>query len=70
MTNNVSCFVENADGDKVPRELLTAEVERNGTIIKLEGLAIAPKTKQTSLVIQKLPADNPKSKLREAWLKE
>ena len=38
MTNNVSCFVEN-----IPRELLTAEVERNGTRAIDTGVFMFPR---------------------------
>lgn len=48
---------------------LTFEVERNGSTIKLEGTAITPTSVQSSLVIEKLPADSPKATLRKAWLK-
>lgn len=50
-------------------DALAFEVVRNGKTIKLEGKAIAPKMEQKSLVIEELPADNPKSKLRKAWFK-
>jgi hypothetical protein len=50
-------------------DTLTFEIVRNEKTIKLEGKAIAPKTEQKSLVIEELPADNPKTKLRKAWLK-
>lgn len=48
---------------------LTFEIVRNEKTIKLEGKAIAPKTEQKSLVIEELPAENAKTKLRKAWLK-
>jgi predicted metalloprotease with PDZ domain len=51
-------------------DTLTFEIVRNEKTIKLEGKAIAPKTEQKSLVIEELPADNPKTKLRKAWLKD
>ncbi|WKD86045.1 hypothetical protein KCTC32516_01396 [Polaribacter huanghezhanensis] len=51
-------------GDKI-----TLEVVRDGKTMTLEGLAIVPQTEQVGLVIEDLPADNPKVKLREAWLK-
>jgi predicted metalloprotease with PDZ domain len=50
-------------------DTLTFEIVRNEKTIKLEGKAIAPKTEEKSLVIEELPADNPKTKLRKAWLK-
>ena len=42
---------------------------RDGKAITLSGDAISPKAKQKTLVIEDLPADNPKAKLRTAWLK-
>ena len=51
-------------GDKI-----TLEVVRDGKTITLEGTAIVPQTEQIGLVIEDLPADNSKVKLREAWLK-
>ena len=48
---------------------LAFEVIRNGKTIKLEGKAIAPKMEQKSLIIEELPAENTKTKLRKAWLK-
>lgn len=51
-------------GDKI-----SFEVVRDGKTLKLEGTAIVPKTEQVGFVIEELSADNPKSKLREAWLK-
>ncbi|MFT4576473.1 MAG: putative metalloprotease with PDZ domain [Polaribacter sp.] len=48
---------------------LIFEIVRDEKTIKLEGKAIAPKTEQKSLVIEELPADSPKTKLRKAWLK-
>ena len=50
-------------------DAITFEVERDGKTIKLEGKVIKPKAETTSLKIEDLPADNPKTKLREAWLK-
>ena len=50
-------------------DALVFEVVRDGKTVKLEGKAIAPKAEQSSLVIEKLPADNPKAKLRQAWFK-
>jgi len=50
-------------------DAVTFEVIRDGKTIKLTGKAIAPKMEQQSLVIEELPADNPKTKLRKAWLK-
>ena len=50
-------------------DTLTFEVARNGETITLTGKAIAPKTEQSDLVIEKLSADNPKAKLRQAWFK-
>ena len=51
-------------GDKI-----ALEVVRDGKTITLEGTAIVPQTEQIGLVIEDLPADNSKVKLREAWLK-
>jgi predicted metalloprotease with PDZ domain len=51
-------------GDKI-----TLEIERDGKTITLEGIAIVPQAEQVGLVIEDLPADNPKATLREAWLK-
>ena len=48
---------------------LTFEVIRNGKTIRLEGKAIAPETEQKSLIIEELPTENTKTKLRKAWLK-
>lgn len=48
---------------------ITLEVIRDGKTIKLEGKAIIPQAKQEALIIQDLPADNAKTKLRTAWLK-
>lgn len=51
-------------GDK-----LSLEVVREGKSIKLEGTAIVPQIEQIGLVIEELPADNLKVKLRKSWLK-
>ena len=51
-------------GDKI-----SLEVERDGKTMILEGKAIVPQAEQIGLVIEDLPADNPKVKLRKAWLK-
>jgi hypothetical protein len=50
-------------------DTLTFEIVRNEKTIKLEGKTIAPKTEQKILVIEELPADSPKTKLRKARLK-
>jgi len=51
-------------GDKI-----TLEIVRGGKTMTLEGTAIVPQTEQVGLVIEELPTDNPKVKLRKAWLK-
>ncbi|GGG97041.1 peptidase M61 [Polaribacter pacificus] len=48
---------------------VTLEVVRGGKTIELKGTIITPKTEQIGLVIEDLPADNPKVILRKAWLK-
>lgn len=48
---------------------LKIEVERDGKPISLEGKVIKVQAQVTNLTIEELPADNPKSKLRTAWLK-
>lgn len=50
-------------------DTINFEVVRDGKTIKLEGIAIVPQTEQVGFVIEELSADNPKTKLREAWLK-
>jgi len=50
-------------------DTITLEVVRDGKTIKLEGSAIVPQTEQIGFVIEELSADNPKTKLRGAWLK-
>jgi len=50
-------------------DTITLEVVRDGKTIKLEGIAIVPQTEQIGFVIEELSADNPKTKLRGAWLK-
>ncbi len=52
-----------------PGDTITLEVVRDGKTITLEGTAIVPQAEQEGYVIEDLPADNPKVKLREAWLK-
>ena len=51
-------------GDKI-----TMDVVRDGKNILLEGTAIQPQAEQNSLVIEKLPETDAKTKLRKAWLK-
>ncbi len=51
-------------GDKI-----SLEIVRDGKTMTLEGTAIVPQAEQVGLVIEDLPADNPKVKLRTAWLK-
>ncbi|WP_347175163.1 peptidase M61 [Polaribacter uvawellassae] len=51
-------------GDKI-----TLDIVRDGKPMTLEGTAIVPQAEQIGLVIEDLPADNPKVKLRTAWLK-
>lgn len=50
-------------------DTITLEIVRDGKAMTLKGVAIVPQTEQIGLVIEDLPADNPKTKLREAWLK-
>jgi predicted metalloprotease with PDZ domain len=45
------------------------EVVRNGETLKLEGKVIKGKTEIENLVLEDLPENDPKKKLREAWLK-
>ena len=52
-----------------PGDKITLDIVRDGKAITLSGDAISPKAKQKTLVIEDLPADNPKAKLRTAWLK-
>lgn len=51
-------------GDKI-----TLDIVRDGKPMTLEGTAIVPQAEQIGLVIEDLPTDNPKVKLRKAWLK-
>jgi predicted metalloprotease with PDZ domain len=51
-------------GDKI-----SLEVIRDGKTMTLEGNAIVPQAEQIGFVIENLPADNAKTKLRKAWLK-
>ncbi|MDT7832249.1 lipoprotein [Flavobacteriaceae bacterium S356] len=48
---------------------LKMEVLRDGKTVTLESKIIKPQAESTSLKIEELPADNPKVKLRNAWLK-
>ncbi|MFT5762477.1 MAG: hypothetical protein ACI8WA_001607, partial [Polaribacter sp.] len=50
-------------------DTINLEVVRDGKTVKLEGIAIVPQTEQVGFVIEELSADNPKTTLREAWLK-
>ncbi|TYP97909.1 putative metalloprotease with PDZ domain [Tenacibaculum adriaticum] len=50
-------------------DTISMEVTRDQKLIKLEGKYIQPKAKSTNLVIEELPANNPKTILRNAWLK-
>ena len=50
-------------------DTINIEVTRDGKTLKLEGVAIQPRSVEEGLIIEDLPADNPKVKLREAWLK-
>lgn len=52
-----------------PGDKITLDIVRDGNAMTLSGDAITPKAKQKALVIEDLPADNPKVKLRTAWLK-
>ena len=51
-------------GDKISLDII-----RDGKPMKLEGTAIVPKAEVVGMVIEDLPADNPKAMLRKAWLK-
>jgi len=51
-------------GDKI-----SLEIVRDGKTITLEGTAIVPQIEQESLTVEELSADNPKVKLRNAWMK-
>jgi len=48
---------------------LKMEVLRDGKTVTLEGKVTKPQAESTSLKIEELSADNPKVKLRNAWLK-
>lgn len=50
-------------------DTINIEVTRDGKTLKLEGVAIQPRSVEEGLIIEDLPANNPKVKLREAWLK-
>ncbi|MFY0603202.1 MAG: peptidase M61 [Flavobacteriaceae bacterium] len=50
-------------------DTLTFEVEREGKTVKLVGKFVKPQSEQSSLIIEELPAENPKVVLRNAWLK-
>ncbi|MEQ6123020.1 peptidase M61 [Pseudotenacibaculum sp. MALMAid0570] len=50
-------------------DALKIEVIRDGKTIALEGKIIKPKAEAKNLKVQELSADNPKVKLRNAWLK-
>ena len=52
-----------------PGDKLSFEVIRDGKLMKLEGTAIVPQAEEVGMAIEDLPADNPKSILRKAWLK-
>ncbi len=45
------------------------DVIRDGKAMKLEGKVVKGKTEVEKFTIKELPEDNPKRKLREAWLK-
>lgn len=51
-------------GDKI-----TMEVTRDGKLVKVSGDFVQPTSESTGLVIEELPATNPKVILRNAWLK-
>ena len=50
-------------------DAINIEVTRGGKTLKLEGIAIQPRFVDNGLILEDLPANNPKIKLREAWLK-
>ena len=50
-------------------DALTFEVVRNGETLKLEGKFTKGKTAIENLIIEELKEENPKKKLRDAWLK-
>ena len=52
------------EGDTIKMEVL-----RNGETITLEGTYMKPQAESRSLKVMDLPADSPKLKLRNAWLK-
>ena len=50
-------------------DAVTFEVIRDGQTIKLEGKVIDAEAQRETLKVEGLPADDPKLKLRNAWLK-
>lgn len=50
-------------------DTIKMEVIRNGETIILEGNYVKPSAQSKSLTVQDLPADSPKLKLRNSWLK-
>lgn len=50
-------------------DTLKMEVVRDGKTVALEGKVIKPTAESTNFKIEELSADNPKAKLRNAWLK-
>ncbi len=52
-----------------PGDKITMDIVRNGKNVLLQGTAIQPKSEQNTLVIEKLPETDSRTKLRKAWLK-
>jgi predicted metalloprotease with PDZ domain len=50
-------------------DALTFEIVRDGETLKLEGTVMNGETEIENLVIEDLPENDPKQKLRKAWLK-
>lgn len=55
--------------DWKPGDNISIEIVRDGKILKFEGTAINAQVEEKRFVVEDLPADNPKTKLRSAWLK-